>query len=314
MFPNPPVGCVVLDADGGLAGSGWHREAGTAHAEVLALAEAGERARGGTAVVTLEPCQHHGRTPPCHSALLAAGVARVIFAVADPTAAAGGGAKALAESGVEVVGPIGHEPSRRLLEPWLTVQRMGRPYVHLKVAASVDGRVAAADGTSRWISGEASRREAHALRADCDAVLVGTGTVLADDPALTVRHVPAQRQPLRVVLGNRDVPAAAKVFDTAAPTVQLRTHNVKSALADLIDRGVGSVLLEGGPTVSGAFLAAGAVDRVTVFSAPLLLGAGTPAVAEAGVSTLLDGIRFDVDDVHRCGEDVVISGTIRRAN
>jgi diaminohydroxyphosphoribosylaminopyrimidine deaminase/5-amino-6-(5-phosphoribosylamino)uracil reductase len=215
---------------------------------------------------------------------------------------------------VDVVGPINHDPSRRLLEPWLTVQRTGRPYVHLKLAASVDGRVAAADGTSQWISGEASRREVHAMRADCDAVLVGTGTVLADDPALTVRHVSAEKQPLRVVIGNRDLPANAQVLDSAAPTVHLRTHDVKSALADLIDREVGSVLVEGGPTVAGAFLAAGAVDRITVFTAPLLLGSGTAAVADAGISTLLDGIRFDIDDLRRCGEDVVISGLIRRAD
>ena len=314
VFPNPPVGCVVLDSAGALAGSGWHRQAGTEHAEILALAEAGDRARGGTAIVTLEPCRHHGRTPPCHSALLEAGVARVIYAVADPTAVAGGGGAALAEAGVSVVGPVDHDPTRRLLEPWLTVQRTGRPYVHLKLATSVDGRVAAADGTSRWISGESSRHEAHALRADCDAVLVGTATVIADDPELTVRHVASQRQPLRVALGIRDLPADAKIFNSDAPTLHLRTHDVKSALADLIDRGVGSVLVEGGPIVAGAFLAAGAVDRITVFAAPLVLGAGSQAVADAGVSTLPDGIRFDIDDVHRSGEDVVISGLVRRAD
>ncbi|NNH24300.1 bifunctional diaminohydroxyphosphoribosylaminopyrimidine deaminase/5-amino-6-(5-phosphoribosylamino)uracil reductase RibD, partial [Pseudokineococcus marinus] len=211
--PNPVVGCVVLDAAGDVAGEGWHARAGGPHAEVGALREAGARARGGTAVVTLEPCDHTGRTGPCSQALLAAGVARVVLAVADPDSRAAGGARTLAEAGVDVLraDPEQAEAARRVNEAWLHAQRTGRPHVTWKLAATLDGRSAAADGTSRWITSPQARADAHLLRARSDAVVVGVGTVLADDPSLTVRDLPptgdavadealAARAPLRVVL------------------------------------------------------------------------------------------------------------------
>ncbi|MFP8964841.1 bifunctional diaminohydroxyphosphoribosylaminopyrimidine deaminase/5-amino-6-(5-phosphoribosylamino)uracil reductase RibD, partial [Streptomyces nanhaiensis] len=195
--PNPVVGCVVLDAAGRIVGEGWHRRAGGPHAEVHALAEAGEAARGGTAVVTLEPCDHTGRTGPCSRALIDAGVARVVYAVADPTPAARGGADTLAAAGIDVEGGLLAKEAAEVNAPWLTSVRLGRPYVRWKYAATLDGRTAAADGTSRWITSGEARADVHRLRAGADAVLVGSGTARADDPHLAVRGVSGAVQPLR---------------------------------------------------------------------------------------------------------------------
>lgn len=298
--PNPPVGAVVLDAAGGLVGTGATRPPGGPHAEVLALAQAGDRARGGTVAVTLEPCRHTGRTPPCTTALLDAGVARVVVACADPTAEAGGGADLLREAGVEVrTGVLAGEVERGPIEAWLTAQRTARPHVTWKYAATLDGRSAAADGTSRWITGEPARADVHRLRAEADAVLVGVGTVLADDPELTVRPDPG-RQPLRVVLDRTGrTPQRARVH----PALVL-AEEPASALRTLRGRGVVSVLLEGGPVLAGAFLRAGLVDRVVGYVAPALLGAGTAALGDAGVGTINEAVRLRLDEVVRLGDDV----------
>ena len=218
--PNPAVGAVVLDPSGATVGEGATRPVGLERAEVVARAAAGKRARGGTLVVTLEPCRHSGRTPPCTAAIAEAGIARVVFAAGDPHHEAAGGADVLRNAGVDVeAGVLAEEASPDLL-PWLTAMRRRRPYVTWKFAATLDGRTAAADGTSRWITGPEARRDVHRLRAMCDAVVVGIGTVLADDPQLTVRDVPAARQPLRVVLdGSARTPLSARVLDGTAPTM-----------------------------------------------------------------------------------------------
>ena len=305
--PNPPVGAVVLDAAGTVVGEGATSRAGGPHAEVVALAAAGQRARGGTAVVTLEPCRHTGRTGPCTGALLAAGVSRVVYAVADPTVAAGGGAGELQAAGVGVTGGVlAQDAVLGPLEAWLAAQRLGRPHVTWKLAATLDGRSAAADGSSRWVTGEAARADVHRLRGEVDAVLVGSGTVLADDPELTVRPDPG-RQPLRVVLDRRGrTPAGARVH----PAVMLDAAGPEAALADLAARGVVSVLLEGGPTVAAAFLRAGLVDRVVAYVAPVLLGAGPAALGDLGVGTISGAHRLRLDDVSRFGDDVRL--TLRR--
>ncbi|MFC6088583.1 bifunctional diaminohydroxyphosphoribosylaminopyrimidine deaminase/5-amino-6-(5-phosphoribosylamino)uracil reductase RibD [Saccharothrix lopnurensis] len=306
--PNPPVGCVVLDAAGEPVGEGATRPPGQAHAEVVALARAGDRARGGTAVVTLEPCNHHGRTPPCVDALLAAGVARVVHAAADPNPRAGGGAEALRAAGVAVEsGLLAEEVARGPLRAWLHFARTGRPHVTWKYAATLDGRVAAADGTSRWISSESSRAEVHDLRARVDAIVVGAGTVRVDDPGLTARGPGATRQPLRVVVGTGDLPPGARVLDDAAETAHLRTRDPDAVLAELARRGVVDVLLEGGPTLAGAFTAARRVDRVLAYLAPKFLGDGAPALRDAGVSTITDAVGLVVEQVSMCGPDVRIS-------
>jgi len=306
--PNPPVGAVILDAAGRVVGVGATAPAGGPHAEVSALREAGLRARGGTAVVTLEPCAHHGRTPPCTEALAAAGVATVVFAVRDPHPRAGGGAAVLRAAGVSVVeGVLADQAACGPLRAWLHAVRTGRPHVTWKFAATLDGRSAAADGTSRWITGAGARAEVHELRAAVDAIVVGTGTMLADDPTLTARRPdgsPRDHSPLRVVVGYRDVPRG---FALDAPDVlHLRTHDPDAVLSALHVRGVVDVLLEGGPRLAGAFVAAHRVDRVLAYLAPALLGAGPAALADAGVGTIADIARLQVDEVRRVGPDVLV--------
>ncbi len=309
--PNPPVGAVVLAADGTPVGEGATAPPGGPHAEVAALAEAGERARGGTVVVTLEPCAHTGRTGPCADALLAAGVTRVVVAVPEPTSLAGGGAQRLRDAGVEVeIGMEGPAAEAGALASWLTAVRQHRPFVVWKAAATLDGRVAAADGTSRWITGDAAREAVHRLRATCDAVVIGSGTALADDPQLTVRRPDgstAPRQPLRVVVDRRGrLPATARLRDGAASTLLSDAATAGDLLAALYDRDVRRLLLEGGPTLAAAFLREGLVDEVVLHLAPKLLGAGAPLVGDLGISSITGALSLTVTDVTRRGQDVEI--------
>jgi diaminohydroxyphosphoribosylaminopyrimidine deaminase/5-amino-6-(5-phosphoribosylamino)uracil reductase len=309
--PNPPVGAVVLDRDGDIAGIGATSPPGEAHAEVVALAQAGARADGGTAVVTLEPCAHHGRTPPCVDALLAAGISDVYFAVSDPNPRAAGGGAILRRAGVRVhEGLLADDVTTGPLRAWLHHVTTGRPHVTWKYAMTMDGRVAAEDGTSRWVSGPPARAEVHQLRRQVDAIMVGRGTVLADDPRLTARAddgTDLPHQPLRVVVGTGDLPPGAHILDDAASTLHLRTHSPADVLAELADRGVVDILLEGGPTLAGAFLAAGLVDRVLAFVAPKFLGAGPVALASAGVPTITAAHQFTVEQATMSGMDVRVS-------
>jgi diaminohydroxyphosphoribosylaminopyrimidine deaminase / 5-amino-6-(5-phosphoribosylamino)uracil reductase len=303
--PNPPVGAVVLDREGEPVGEGATQPPGGPHAEVIALRQAGIRAYGGTLVCTLEPCRHVGRTGPCTSAIVDAGVARVVYACADPSPDAAGGAEVLRAAGVEVEQlqlPV--DP----LEPWLHLQRTGLPYVTWKYAATLDGRSAAADGTSRWVTGEAARADVHRLRSEVDAVVVGVGTVLADDPQLTVRPDPGH-QPLRVILDRQGrTPSSARVLDDEAESLVLGLEPAE-VLKALAERGVVSVLLEGGPTVAASFLSAGLVDRVVGYVAPALLGAGPAAVGDLGVGTITGVVRLRLDEVVRLGDDVRLTLT-----
>ena len=307
--PNPRVGAVVLDDEGRVAGEGWHEGAGSAHAEVAALAQAGERATGGTAVVSLEPCRHTGRTGACTQALLTAGIARVVYARPDRAAAAAGGAELLQASGVDVELVTDADLRReadRLVELWQLAQDLGRPVVTWKLATTLDGRSAAADGSSRWITGPAARADVHDLRAEADVVLVGTGTVLADDPRLSVRDGDGHdrpRQPLRAVMGLRELPTGRRV-DEGTPAARLRTRDPKDGLEQLWDLGRRHVWLEGGPRLAAAFWRAGLVDRVVAYVAPALLGSGASAVADLGITTIADAARLTLDDVTRVGDDV----------
>jgi diaminohydroxyphosphoribosylaminopyrimidine deaminase / 5-amino-6-(5-phosphoribosylamino)uracil reductase len=303
--PNPRVGCVLLDAEGRTVSEGFHRGAGTPHAEVDALQRAGDRARGTTAVVTLEPCNHSGRTGPCAQALVEAGVARVVFAQSDPNPVAAGGAQTLKEAGVEVGQGLLVEEAREVNRVWTFAVEHGRPFVTWKFAATLDGRSGAADGTSRWVSSPAARLDTHRLRGLSDVILAGTGTVLVDDPELTVRDAqgrPVPHQPLRAVMGLREVPAGRRVLNAAAETVLLATRDPAEALGELFARDRQHVFLEGGPTLGAAFLKAGLVDEVVAYVAPMLLGAGTSAVADLGITTISDAVRFDVVDIRVVGE------------
>ncbi|MDQ1724801.1 MAG: diaminohydroxyphosphoribosylaminopyrimidine deaminase [Frankiaceae bacterium] len=328
--PNPIVGCVILDADGVIAGEGAHLGGpGNPHAEVVALRGAGGRARGGTAVVTLEPCHHTGSTGPCSQALLDAGISRVVYAVPDPNVVAAGGAAFLRAAGIDVAAGVLEEDAARANEAWLLAVAAGRPFVTWKYAASLDGRSTAADGTSRWITSPHSRADVHALRSTVDAVLAGTGTVLADDPELTVRDADgtaAGRQPYRVVVGRRPVPAQARVRGPRSLLVTGMAAtagegwdrvfrvpdaddgvDVRAALTELHRLGIRHVLLEGGATLAGAFMRAGLVDRVVAYLAPLFLGAGLPALGDAGVATLTGAPPYRIDDVTMLGGDVRIT-------
>ncbi len=306
---NPLVGAVVTDAAGAVIGEGYHRGAGTPHAEIEALRAAGPAAQGGTVYVTLEPCHHTGRTGPCVEALIAARVARVVFAQADPNPVAAGGSQRLRAAGVPVRGGVLAAEAEAVNRTWTHLMLTGRPFVTWKFAATLDGRSAARDGTSRWITGPEAREDVHALRARCGAVIVGTGTVLADDPQLTARGpgVAAPTQPLRVVLGTRDLPAGAHVLDDAAPTLILKSHDLPGALTQLAQRGVHHALLEGGPTLAGAFLLAGLVDEVVAYLAPALLGAGRTVVGDLGIGTIAGALRFTTTDVVLVGSDVRVT-------
>ncbi|WP_285104704.1 bifunctional diaminohydroxyphosphoribosylaminopyrimidine deaminase/5-amino-6-(5-phosphoribosylamino)uracil reductase RibD [Promicromonospora sp. MEB111] len=310
--PNPRVGCVLLDPDGRTVAEGYHRGAGTPHAEAAALADArshGVDPRGTTAVVTLEPCAHHGRTGPCADALIEAGVVAVHVAVGDPNPVATGGATRLRDAGIPVSVGLLADDGEELLRPWLHAVRTGRPYVTLKLATSLDGRVAAVDGTSRWITGPQARAHAHTVRAQVDAIAVGSGTALVDDPSLTARRADGglfEHQPLRVVLGRREVPDDARLRGPGGPLLQLPTHDLDAALRELGGREVRHVLVEGGPKLATALLAADLVDELHAYVAPVLLGAGATAVGDLGVTTIGEAARFATEDVTRLGDDVLL--------
>ncbi|WP_045862530.1 bifunctional diaminohydroxyphosphoribosylaminopyrimidine deaminase/5-amino-6-(5-phosphoribosylamino)uracil reductase RibD [Streptomyces sp. WMMB 714] len=331
--PNPVVGCVVLNSAGHPVGEGWHQRAGGPHAEVHALAEAGDDARGGTAVVTLEPCDHTGRTGPCSRALIDAGIARVLYAVADP--GTNGGERTLAAAGVDVERGLLADEAAAVNAAWLTAVRLQRPYVVWKYAATLDGRAAAADGSSRWITSDAARADVHRLRARTDAVIVGSGTARADDPHLAVRGVPGAVQPLRVVIDTAGtaVRPGARVLDGTAPTLiavaqdaaapelggaaeVLRLPRSKgrrpgvdlpALLNELYGRGVRSVLLEGGPTLAGAFVGEGLVDEVIGYVAPVLLGSGPAVLGDAGIAAIAQALRLQMTESVRVGPDLRIT-------
>lgn len=298
--PNPWVGCVLQAADGRIF-EGATAPPGGAHAEAAALALAGEAARGATVWVTLEPCSHHGRTPPCADALVAAGVRRVVVAIEDPDEkVAGAGIRTLKDAGVEVDLGVRHGQAWALLEPYLKHRRTGRPWVVLKLATSLDGRTAAADGSSQWITGEEARADAHRLRSESDAVLVGAGTVRVDDPALTVRHVEGP-DPLRVVLGR--APAGARVH----PALELE-GDLGEVLDELGRRGVIQLLVEGGAAVAGELHRSGLVDRYVLYLAPVLFGGedARPLLAGPGAPTIADVWRGRIVSVERLGDDLRI--------
>ena len=307
---NPRVGCVLLDADGRILAEGWHRGVGTPHAEVDALSKLPEGgARGATAVVTLEPCNHWGHTGPCSEALIEAGVARVVYGTDDPGHHSSGGALRLREAGVEVTGGVLRDEIEAFLSDWLVAARLGRPYVVVKWASSLDGRAAAADGTSKWITGAAARQRVHEQREASDAIVVGTGTVLADDPSLTARGDAGElmgTQPTPVVIGTRAIPKDAAVFHHPNPVVFEGTHDLHEAVADLHQRGFRRIYVEGGPTLASAFVAAGLVDEYAIYLAPSLLGGPRLALGDIGVETIGEQRRLRILDVERLGGDLLI--------
>ncbi|VXB18066.1 fused diaminohydroxyphosphoribosylaminopyrimidine deaminase;5-amino-6-(5-phosphoribosylamino) uracil reductase [Microbacterium sp. 8M] len=305
---NPQVGAVILSPAGDVLAEGWHRGAGTPHAEVDALSKlTPAELRGATAVVTLEPCNHAGRTGPCAQALIDAGVARVVYALDDPGLVSGGGAERMRAAGIDVEAGEQADAAHALIDDWLTVQRLGRPHVTVKWAQSLDGRAAAADGSSQWITGPDARADVHRRRAAADAIVVGTGTVLADDPALTARDGDAlmPHQPIPVVIGTRETPADAAVRRHPHEPLFYAGHDLGAVLAELRERGVQRVFVEGGPTLASAFLAAGLVDDVLAYLAPVLLGGPRLALTDIGVASIGEARRLTVTEWLPLGEDLL---------
>lgn len=309
---NPQVGAVIMSPSGTIFAEGWHRGVGTPHAEVDALSKLDPgAARGTTAVITLEPCRHFGRTDPCVEALIEAGIARVVYAAADPGAESGGGAQALRDAGIEVARTAASE-GKKLIEDWLFVQKHGRPRVTVKWAQSLDARGAAADGTSQWITGEASRAHVHQQRARHDAIAVGTGTILADDPLLTARPpeetIEDAAQPTPVVFGMRDVPEHARIRQNPKEFLQY-TGPLETSLADLAAKGVQSLYVEGGPRLASDFVALGLVDTFHTYIAPTLIGGPFSATGDLGVTTIDEQRRLTITELQRLGEDILIIAT-----
>ena len=305
---NPQVGAVILSPDGTVLAEGWHHGAGTPHAEVDALSKlAPGEARGATAVVTLEPCNHTGRTGPCAVALIEAGIARVVYALDDPGAVSGGGAERLRSAGVDVEAGEQADAAHALIAGWLTAQRLGRPQITVKWAQSLDGRAAADDGSSQWITGPSARADVHRRRAEADAIAVGTGTVLADDPALTARDGDAllPHQPIPVVIGSRPTPADAAVHRHPHSPLFFDTHDLHTVVADLHARGVQNLFVEGGPTLASAVIQAGLADRLLVYIAPVLLGGGRLALTDIGVASIGEARRLTIDEWVPLGSDLL---------
>jgi diaminohydroxyphosphoribosylaminopyrimidine deaminase/5-amino-6-(5-phosphoribosylamino)uracil reductase len=343
--PNPMVGAVVVTAVGEIVGEGFHVRAGGPHAEIEALRAAGARARGATLYVTLEPCAHHGRTPPCAPAVIDAGVARVVAAIGDPNPlVAGRGLELLRGAGIEVRTGVGAAEAERQNRVFLTAMRERRPHVTLKAGMTLDGKIADLHGASRWITGDPARDRAHRLRSESDAIVVGIGTVLRDDPELTVRlGEPWPREPLRVVLDTAArTPVGARLIragrpssaliavGAGAPEARVRELAASGAtiiacgtrdgrvdlgalLTELFARDVRAVLVEGGGDVHGAFLDAGLVDRVAMFAAPLLIGGrgATPVVGGAG-RELKSAVRLGGVTVTRLGDDLLVEADVVR--
>lgn len=312
--PNPRVGCVLTTVDGTVLGEGYHHGPGTPHAEVAAITDAesrGHSTQGATAHVSLEPCAHTGRTGPCTEALIGAGVAAVHYAVKDPNPVAQGGAHVLERSGVDVH-HTPHTGAVALNRRWLTAVSLGRPYVIAKWAATLDGRTAAADGTSFWITGEQAREHAHGVRSQVDAMVVGTGTVSTDNPRLSARPTQTDdpHQPLRVVMGLRDTSGADVWRD--GNSVLAPTHDPATVLDMLHARDVRTVLIEGGATITTAFLAAGLVDEVHAYIAPAVLGSGTSVVGDLGIGTMTDALRGGTVEIQALGDDTLITATFSR--
>ena len=312
---NPQVGAVILDEKNSIVAEGYHKGSGTNHAEVEAIASLREKLgaetfpSGYTAVVTLEPCNHTGKTGPCSQALLDAGISRVVYAVSDPGAESSGGGDYLQQNGVEVVQGVCAGDAEEQARVWLTANRLKRPFVTLKWASSLDGRTAANDGSSKWISSSASRLDGHRRRSGVDAILVGTGTVVEDDPELTARDENGdyfEHQPLRVVLGERELPGDLKVFNDKAETIHLRTRNIHGALAELFAGGSKHVWVEGGPNVASDFVKLGLVDEFVIYLAPVLLGGEKVALRDIGVSSIGEAKEIEIVEQNLLDTDLFI--------
>ena len=300
--PNPNVSAAIYGADGSLIADGFHnRTISVDHAEVVALKKAGAAARGATMVVSLEPCAHTGTTPPCVQAIIDAGISQVIYAVADPNPIAAGGAEKLADAGIAVEYRESKELSY-VQRAWLHKEKTGRPLMLWKVATTLDSKVAASDGTSQWITGPESRADVQELRAQSDAILIGTNTALVDNPHLIPRGHTAR--PVRIISGEQEVPSTNRVFDNEARTICVKSKSIPELMKVLSDEGFSQVLVEAGPTLGSALMASGNIDELIIYQAPKMLGAGKEFVSRLGISTLADHLELELLSVKAFGSDI----------
>ena len=300
--PNPNVSAAIYSADGTLIASGLHnRKISPDHAEVIAIKSAQSLARGATMVVSLEPCAHTGTTPPCTQAIIDTGIAKVIYAVRDPNPIAAGGAQVLKSAGIEV--EYIHSTELEFVQrAWLHKVQSGKPLMIWKVATTLDGKVAASDSTSQWITGPQSREDVQLLRAQSDAILIGTNTAIVDNPHLIPRAHSAR--PVRIICGEQEVPATNKVFDNEARTVLVKSKSIQDLMNLLSQEGFNQVLVEAGPTFGSALLKSGNIDELVMYQAPKLLGGGKDFVSNLGITTLDNHLELELISVQRCGSDI----------
>lgn len=315
--PNPQVGAVILDKDLNIIAEGFHNGAGTNHAEVEALSKLSMIPEGATAVVTLEPCNHFGRTGPCAEALINAGVKNVVFGAKDPGQVSANGAQTLRDAGVSVLAGVLADEVTVQQRVWFTSMQKQRPFISLKWAQTLDGRSAASDKSSKWISGSESRNHVHKMRSEIDAILVGTQTALLDDPELTARKPDGslyEHQPLRVVLGETELPATLRIFNPDAETMLINSREIQSAVKSIYETGAKHLLVEGGAKLISSFIEQGLFDEILVYQAPLLTGGTNVAVAEIGIARMADSLKLEFTEVGRLGEDIFIRAVKREGN
>jgi diaminohydroxyphosphoribosylaminopyrimidine deaminase/5-amino-6-(5-phosphoribosylamino)uracil reductase len=302
-FPNPIVGAVITSATGEFISEGFHQ--GLDHAEVIAISAAKEIPTGSIIYITLEPCNHHGKTPPCVDAIIAAGIKKVVYAVADPNPIATGGTERLQESGIEVQSGVGEVQARLENRAWLTKIEKSRPRIAWKIASTMDGKVAAADGSSKWITGEIARADVARIRSQADAIVTSTATVIADDPLLTSKGL--GKNPVRIVIGITQLASNSQILGTDAETVLIKSHDTQELISLAKDRGFNQLLIESGPTLATALLRADLVDEIILYQAPTLLGSGKASIGDLGISTISDRLDFEIADVEILGADLKIT-------
>lgn len=302
-YPNPIVGAVITSPTGELISEGFHQ--GGDHAEVVAITAAKEIPAGSTLYVTLEPCNHHGKTPPCVDAIINSGIAKVFYAVSDPNPAAAGGAERLRQAGIEIQSGLGESDSRLENRAWLTKVELGRPRITWKIASTMDGKVTAIDGSSKWITGEVARAEVARMRSQVDAIVTSTATVIADDPLMTSKG--QGLNPVRIVMGETPISTTSQVLNSDAETVIISSRKPEDLIEFANQRGFNQLLIESGPTLGTALLGQGLIDEIVLFQAPTFLGSGTPSIGDLRITNLSGRLDFEISDVEIFGADLKIT-------
>ena len=302
-FPNPIVGAVITSATGEFISEGFHQ--GADHAEVIAIKAAKEIPAGSIIYISLEPCNHHGKTPPCVDAIIKAGISKVIYAVSDPNPVASGGADRLQAAGIEVISGLNEIPARYENRAWLTKIEKQRPRITWKIASTMDGKVAASDGSSKWITGEPARANVALMRSQADAIVTSTSTINADNPLLTSKG--AGNNPVRIVMGETKIPANSQILGNDAETVLIKSHDFNDLINVANERGFNQLMIEAGPTFGTALLRADLIDEIVLFQAPTFLGSGLPAIGDLGITNITGRLDFEISDVEVIGADLKIT-------